>query len=283
MSLFQLALLLTVADPSQEIDAQLAIAHAKQDVQSVSICDDDTFLRRVSLDLIGRIPTRDELHAFRSNPNRRRQIEALLASDEFPRFWSDVWTASLVGYSTRAFNVSREPLRAWVEDAIRNGDAYDELVRQLIAAEGDSAFNGPVNFLLRHRQEPVVKVSRMFLGIRLDCARCHDHPFDRWTRDDFDQFSHFFKSVDFRGISERNYRLTKSPRDADTKNLPRFLSGAKPITSRWRDELALMVTSCKPFARNYSNRMWYHFLGRGIVHPPDDFSANDPVAPELLE
>ncbi len=277
-----LLLLLVSATPSTRIDALLAEVQSRQNVAAVNVCSDDAFLRRVTLDLIGRIPTRQELHAFRKDPNRSSKVEQLLAGEEFPRFWSDVWTASLVGYNTRAFGASREPLRIWIEQCIRDGVPYDQMVRQLVAAEGDSAFDGPVNFLLRHREQPAVKVSRMFLGIRLDCARCHDHPFDRWTREDFDQFGRFFESVDFREISERNVRLTETPREAPVDERPTFLSGARPRTSRWRDELALFVTTCKPFARSYANRMWYHFLGRGIVHPPDDFSANDPVAPELL-
>jgi hypothetical protein len=268
--------------PSQHIDEQLAIAQARNDVSPAKICSDDAFLRRISLDLIGRIPTRDELHAFRSQPDRPAKVDELLNCDDFPRFWADVWTAAFIGHATRAFGVSREPLRIWVKNSIRDGVPYDSMVRQLIAAEGDSAFDGPVNFLVRHREQPAVKVSRMFLGIRLDCARCHDHPFGRWTRQDFDSFGRFFESINYREISEHNFRLSEAPRHADLAERPVFLSGARPQTSRWRDELALMVTSCKPFARTYANRMWYHFLGRGIVDPPDDFSANEAVAPELL-
>ncbi|MEO2016168.1 MAG: DUF1549 domain-containing protein [Fuerstiella sp.] len=92
-------------------------AQSRQNVAAVNVCSDETFLRRVTLDLIGRIPTRQELHAFRKDPNRSSKIAQLLASEEFPRFWSDVWTASLVGYNTRAFGASREPLRIWSSSA----------------------------------------------------------------------------------------------------------------------------------------------------------------------
>lgn len=275
--------LLAAANPSNRIDVLLESPQIEAGVVPAEICSDDVFLRRVTLDLVGRIPTRDELHAFRKNPNRASKVEELIAGDEFPRFWSDVWTAALVGYRTQNFGASREPLRLWLQAGLREGRPYDETVRRLISAEGDSAFDGPVNFLLRHRQEPVVKVSRLFLGIRMDCARCHDHPFARWKREDFDQFGRFFESVDFREVSDQNFRLTERQIDGRREDRPKFLSGARPRTSRWRDELALFVTSCRPFARTFANRMWYHFLGRGIVHPPDDFSAADPVAPELLE
>ena len=157
------------------------------------------------------------------------------------------------------------------------------MVRQMIAAEGISAFDGPVNFLIRHRQQPAVKVSRTFLGVRLDCARCHDHPFDRWTREDFDRFNAFFRSVQYEMVSPRNIRVSEVPRQAEPAERPRFLTGASPRTSRWRDELALLVTTCRPFARNFANRIWYQLMGRGIVDPPDDFVDGAAVAPQLLE
>ena len=268
---------------AQQIDRLLDAEQKRQGVVAVDICSDETFLRRLTLDLLGRIPTRTELQDFRRNPDRNALIQSLLDSEEFPQFWSEVWTASLVGYQSEAFDASREPLRLWIRQQLTDGVPYDRMVRELVSAEGDSAFDGPVNFLLRHREEPVIKVSRMFLGIRMDCARCHDHPFARWKRDDFDRFNQFFDSVEYREVSARNVRLVEEPRERDDDDGPRFLSGARPRTSRWRDELALFLTTCKPFARNYANRIWYHFLGRGIVHPPDDFSANDPVAPELLD
>ena len=266
-----------------EIDGLLANAYQQNQVSAAPICSDDAFLRRVSLDLIGRVPTREELHQFRIENDRRAKIDELLASDEFNRFWSELWTTSLVGYEDRRSTISREPLRMWIETALRDRMPYDQLVRQLIAAEGSSAFDGPVNFLLRHRQEPAVKVSRMFLGVRLDCARCHDHPFARWTQEDFERFKAFFRTAQFRPVSQRNTRLTEVPRQATDQNRPRFLTGAQPRTSRWRDELALFVTTCRPFARNFGNRIWYQLMGRGIVDPPDDFVEEAAVLPELLE
>lgn len=278
-----LALLLIGASPQDQIDTHLGAAQRHAGVQPAPLCDDETFLRRVTLDLAGRIPTRAELTAFRRQPNRTAKIDQLLAGDEFPRFWSQVWTSALVGYATERFEASREPLRIWLEEQLRANTPYDKIARELIAAEGESAFDGPVNFLVRHREQPAVKVSRIFLGVRLDCARCHDHPFDRWTREDFDRFTRFFDGVEYREVSGRNIRVLEAPREASEEDRPRFLSGAKPRTSRWRDELALFVTTCKPFARNYANRVWYQLLGRGVVEPPDDFSANEPSSPELMK
>ncbi len=266
-----------------EIDDFLATAHRKAGVKAAPVCSDDEFLRRISLDLMGRIPTRQELVDFRQRPDRRAKIEELLASEDFPRFWAEVWTASLVGYRTRAFNVSREPLRKWLEESFADDVGYDEIAGELIAAEGESAFDGPVNFVVRHREQPAVKVSRFFLGVQLDCARCHDHPFDRWTSEDFEKFNQFFRSATYSPVSQRNIRVIETPRNVREEDKPRFLTGAEPTTNRWRDELAFFVTTCKPFARNYANRVWYQLLGRGIVDPPDSFVDGAAVAPELLE
>ena len=169
-----------------------------------------------------------------------------------------------------------------MQERLATNKPYDQTARKLISAEGETAFNGPVNFLVTHRDEPAVKVSRIFLGVRMDCARCHDHPFARWTQDDYARFEQFFESMKLRETSNSNIELFESPRNRNDDR-PRFLTGATPQTTRWRDELALFITTCRPFARNYANRMWYQLLGRGIVNPPDDFSANEPVAPELLE
>ncbi len=125
--------------------------------------------------------------------------------------------------------------------------------------------------MLRHREEPAVRVSRIFLGVRLDCARCHDHPFDRWTQRDFEQVSRFFQAFEIRELNDQNFELldrVEANRRVPPDELPRFFTSAVPRTAAWRDEFALFVTSCKPFARTYANRIWYQLMGRGIVDPP---------------
>ncbi len=259
------------------VDANALAAHHEQ----LSKCDDDTFLRRVSLDMIGRIPTRDELLSFRVDPNRVGLVTRLLESSEFPVFWSRLWTAQLVGYGNQ-FNADREALRLWLESQFRQRMPLDDIVRELIAAEGQTAFNGQVNFLVRHRDDPVVPIGRVFLGIQLDCARCHDHPTDRWKQKDHENFRRFFSLMRPRQISNGNYQLVDArPSDG---NLPQFLTGSKPSTGRWRSELGLYVVHSKPFARTMANRLWHHFFGVGIVDPPDDFGPDHPASDmELLE
>jgi hypothetical protein len=131
--------------------------------------------------------------------------------------------------------------------------------------------------------EPAIKVSRAFLGIRLDCARCHDHPFDRWTQEDYQGMARFFAPVERREIANGSVRVRDNPEKASGPR-PTFLTGARPVTTRWRQELGFFMTRSRAFAQAFANRLWYHFMGRGIVDPPDDFTVkNRPSVPELLE
>ncbi|MGI9516837.1 MAG: DUF1549 domain-containing protein, partial [Pirellulaceae bacterium] len=181
--------------PPTSID-QLVDQHLTQlNIVAADRCSDDEFLRRVTLDLAGRIPTIDELQRFRVNPDREARIDELLDSPEFPRFMSEIFTASLVGYLD-IFGTDREALRIWLEEQLQHDRPWDRITRDLITAEGTTSIDGPVNFLVRNRDDPVVKVGRVFLGVRLDCAQCHDHPFDRWTQDDYQLMRRFFQQVD---------------------------------------------------------------------------------------
>lgn len=267
----------------RQLDEWLAGVHRDQQVTPAEICSDEEFLRRVTLDLLGRIPSLGELREFQRKPNREEWIDRLLAEPRFAAFWSEVWTANLVGY-VPAFDADRVVLRDWLKRALERDVPYDQIVTELLTATEASAFSGPTNFLLRYPEQPAVKVSRMFLGVRLDCARCHDHPFDRWTLDDYEKMSQFFESTSRRSIARGNLRLEDERRELERSQRPRFLTGAIPRTAQWRSELALFVTHSKPFARTFVNRVWYQLMGRGLVDPPDDFNAsNPPVAPELLE
>ena len=264
------------------IDAPLRQVWKTEGVTPAARCDDATFLRRVTLDLAGRIPTLEEIRRFEKEPDRDAKIDELLASPEFSRNFSEIWTAALNGYAD-LFDSDREVLRRWLAASLEQETPYDRIASQLIAAQGTSAFDGPVNFLIRHPEDPVVKVGRLFLGVRLDCARCHDHPFAKWTSEDYEQMRRFFEMTERREVSEGNVQLVDR-RPPSRDDAPRFLTGARPRTLRWRAELALMTIRSRPFARTFVNRLWYHFLGRGLVEPVDDFHAQNPAAaPDLLE
>jgi len=272
------------AEPAPSIDSILQRAWSAAGMEPAPPCADEVFLRRATLDLLGRIPTLEERREFLASPDRQRLIERLLGSEEFISFWAELWTTQLYGYDLEDTSGARLMLVDWLAAQLHSRRPYDEMVQELVSATGESAFSAPVNFLLRYPEEPIVKVSRAFLGIRLDCARCHDHPFDRWTQQDFAGMRRFFDTIEREEVSPGNVRVVDVVRNVEAEERPRFLSGAVPRTSQWRSEFALFVTRSRPFARNFANQLWYHFLGRGIVHPVDDFSRdNPPVVPELLE
>jgi hypothetical protein len=271
------------ADPSKQLDDLIGLAGRRQKLTPSPICSDERFLRRIMLDLTGRIPTPAERERFLNTPNREKLVDDLLAGDEFVQYWSDLWTTQWYGYNDGEGS-EREGLAHWLADQIRARRPYDQIVQTLITATGESATSGPVNFMLRYPTEPVVKVSRAFLGIRLDCARCHDHPFDRWSQDDFQRMNRFFDGIERREVASGNARLVNVIREVAPEERPRFLSGATPRTNQWRSEFARFMVNSRPFARNFANRLWYHLIGRGIVHPVDDFSReNKPVLPDVLE
>lgn len=264
------------------IDSILAKRYQVEDITPLPQCSDLQFLRRVTLDLVGRIPTTREIRRFSKNPDRTALIDRLLDSPEFDRFLSESWTAWLIGYSN-VFQTDREMFRIWLEEQISTGVSFREIVHQLISARGSVAIDGPVNYLVRHRDQPAVNVARSFLGVRLECAQCHDHPFDRWTEDDYERMSRFFSTM---RIGDRSGALELSDAfsELNEEDRPRFLTGSIPRTSQLRDELALYVTNCKPFARTYANRVWYFLMGRGVIDPPDDHNLeNRPVDAELFE
>ncbi|NNE94382.1 MAG: DUF1549 domain-containing protein [Verrucomicrobiales bacterium] len=262
------------------IDQPLAEHWANEKIEPLPLCDDATFLRRVTLDLAGRIPSREEMAAFQKSPNRAEKIDELLATGAFSEHMADLWTATLNGYSN-AFDSDREALRLWLVDQFQAKKKYNEIVTSLISATGNSTQNGAVNFLVRYPDEAGVRVSRLFLGVRLDCARCHDHPFDRWTEDDFANFSKFFGSMERQRAGQSAVKISHR---LNNSAAPTFLTGAKPQTRMWRDELALFIEHTNAFAKNFANRIWYQLVGRGIVQAPDDFNAeNPPSVPALLD
>ena len=265
----------------QDIDSLLAGAHKSAGVSPLGICDDATFMRRISLDLIGRVPSELELTSFLSHPDRESVVVRLLESPEHAIFWSQLWTSMLLGRGQMR-GVERELLRSWIEDAISHEKPLNELAFELITASGVTALDGPVNFVAASRSDPVMRLSRTFLSVQLDCAQCHDHPHDRWTNGDYQSMQRFYSLTRFREVSGGIAVSDDGPDPNDPR--PRFLTGRQPHTSAWRRELGLMVVTSKPFSRAMVNRTWHWLMGRGIIDPVDGLSRDNPAAlPELLE
>lgn len=268
--------------------------------------NDAKFLRRVHLDIIGRLPTPDEVRAFLGNTDstkRARVIDELLERPEYADHWATKWADLLrpnpyrVGVKA-VFNYDN-----WIRDNFRKNKPYDQFVRELITAQG-STWNNGATVLFRDRREPdeiTTMVSQLFLGVRLECAKCHHHPFEKWSQEDFYSFAAYFARLGHKGTGlsppisggeeiihlankgEVQHPLTKQVL------APRPLFGEAPETSSDsdpREALAAWITSdSNPFfAQVMVNRLWADLMGRGLVEPVDDLRAtNPPTNAPLLE
>lgn len=268
-------------------------------------CDDAKFLRRVHLDIIGRLPTPNEVRAFLSDdsPDKRsRVVDSLLAQPEYADHWAAKWADLLRPNPYRVGIKSVVNYDAWIRQSFRENKPYDQFVRQLVTADGSTWQNGAA-VLYRDRREPeeiTTLVSQLFLGIRLECAKCHHHPFEKWSQDDFYSFAAFFAGVGHKGqgvsppISGGEETVLFSKRTTVAHPLTGEALAARPLFGEMpaivdpattREKLAEWMTSdANPyFAQVIVNRVWADLMGRGIVEPVDDLrSTNPPTNTELL-
>ena len=285
--------------------------HVWTKLQSLGItpsapCDDAKFLRRVHLDLIGRLPTPDETRAFLADGDsqkRRRIVDDLLQRPEYADHWTAKWADLLRPNPYHVGIKSVVNYDAWIRDSFRQNKPYDQFVRELITSRGSTWDNGAAVFFRDRREPPELTtiVSQLFLGIRLECARCHHHPFEKWGQDDFYSFAAYFARVGRKGqgisapISggEETIMLGKSgsvahPLSGKTLE-PRPLFGTAPPVADGDDPrvaLAAWITSDENpyFAKVIANRVWADLMGRGVVEPVDDLRAtNPPTNGPLLE
>lgn len=275
------------------------------------LCDDETFLRRVTLDLVARPPTVDEYRAFMSDTRgdkRARTIDKLIVDDSFADYWTALWAEQLrvIGgnYAPLATDVkAADAFYQWIRQQMRGGRPLNEFVAEMVDASGSNLTNGPVNLytMLVHKPQFEPKAfaadfSQLFLGVQIQCAECHNHPFDRWTQDDYYSFVSFFTGMRRKpGVEPRERRIycdlsAPSARHVvDGRPMPaKVLGGIDPVASGGdpRTPLAQWLTSPENdlFSRNLANRIWAQFLGRGIIEPVDDVRAsNPPVNGPLLE
>lgn len=275
------------------------------------LCTDLVFVRRAYLDLLGLLPTPAEGRVFAADPSPNKRavlIERLLDRPEFSDFWALKWADLL---RTEAHSLDQKGVHnfhAWIRRSIAEHKPLDQFARELISARG-STYSQPAANYYRPNRDPASRAkaaAQVFLGIRLQCAECHNHPFDRWTQDDYYDWAGLFAQVDYKVL--RNDREIGSDRHewkgeqvifisrrASLQNprtgqpaQPRFLgeSDACATDDDYLARLADWLTrSGNPFfARAQANRIWYHLMGRGLVEPLDDFRAtNPPSHPELLD
>ena len=279
-------------------------------VNPSALCSDAVFLRRAYLDLLGLIPGAEMARAFvaDTDPDKRAKlIDELMQRDEFADFWALKW-ADLLKIEQRYLDYDgMKVFHGWIRESIARNKPLDQFAREIIAARGSTLNNPPANWW-RANRDPVTRgenTARVFLGAQLNCAQCHNHPFERWTQDDYYNWAGLFARIDYRlsGIkgsdrSDRNeYKgdqtvLIKAggsvtnPRTGEPAH-PHFLGGEAPKVTKDRDELLALadwLPHSMMFARMQVNRVWFNLLGRGLVDPVDDFRASNPAShPELLD
>lgn len=254
--------------------------------------DDATFLRRVTLDLTGRLPRPDDVDAFLADaaPEKRaRRVDMLLASAAFADYWTLRLARLLRIHALPNETAGVRAYSTWLRQQIANDVSLDEVARELLTATGDAHEIGPANFgrMVADARGHAELVGQFFLGARLGCANCHNHPLDRWTQDDYHGLAAVFARL------ERGREVRLAPRGAVTNlrtgepavpRIPgeRFLADATDPRVPFAD----WVTSPenRHFARATVNRLWRALFGRGLVEPPDDLRVTNPAThPELLE
>ncbi|MGE3806899.1 MAG: DUF1549 and DUF1553 domain-containing protein [Gemmataceae bacterium] len=279
--------------------------------QPAELCSDSEFLRRAYLDTIGLLPTPEETRAFLADTQadkRAKLIDTLLARPEFADFWALKW-ADLLRVEEKTLDFKGvQAFHHWLRDSIAAGKPLNELARAVLSAQGNTYAHPPAGFYRALRQPDVraETAAQVFLGVRLQCAKCHNHPFDRWTQDDYHGLTAFFARIQYRVLSNNRadrldthefdgeqvvYQDRDSewlhPRDGEAV-APKFLLEDKGQAPRG-DRLELFADwVAEPknplFARAQANRIWFHLMGRGIVEPNDDFRAsNPPVNGPLLD
>jgi len=304
---------------ADRLDGYLLSGWQRDQVTPAALADDAEFIRRASLDIAGKIPPVAEVRRFLKDPSsvkRQKLVEDLLAGPGYVNHMTQVWRQLLLPETEANFELRylQPGFEVWLRQQFDQNVGYDKMVRQLVTLSfgngrdgmaapaalygGDPNGASPMAFYQAKEGKPenlAATTARLFLGARLECAQCHDHPFARWKREQFWGLAAFFAGLQrpqgqgfFGPISELGDRREMAIPGTDRVVQANFLDGSEP---RWKYKVGSRVTLAdwmtakdNPyFARAAVNRMWAHFFGTGIVEPVDDFNdQNKPSHPELL-
>jgi hypothetical protein len=302
---------------ARKIDRHISAGLEARKVVAAPLATDGEFARRVYLDLAGRIPRVSEVRAFLDDarPDKRRLlVEKLLAGPNYVNHFTNVWRAALLpnnnNEQVQALNASIE---AWVKPRVRDNTPYDKIARELITAAVGNPGNmrvpgaamapqpgGPIAFYQANEMKPenlAAATSRLLMGVKIECAQCHDHPFAKWTKKQFWEYAAFFSGIRTAAGNQGVFAAATDVKSSneiaiagsEKKVKAKFLDGTDPA---WKEDVAtrelLADWMTKPdnpfFARAAVNRMWEHLFGIGLVDPSDDFrDENPPSHPELLD
>lgn len=284
----------------QLIDAKLKRLH----IQPTGLASDAEFLRRAALDLTGIPPTPKEIRAFLAEPGdaktkRARAIDRLMLRSAFVDHWTVKWGDLLQNSRRFLGDKATWGFREWIRESIATNKPYDKMVHELLTSRGSAYANPAANYyrVMREPKLSMEKTSQVFLGVRMVCAQCHDHPFEQWTQNQYYQLAAFFAAVGLKPGYETGDEILYLKRDDNVVKHPKtgrivepeYLiasigAPAIPPSGDRREALAEWLTSKNNpfFAKAIVNRMWSYFFGKGIIDPVDDIRASNPAVNEAL-
>lgn len=290
------------AKPLNYVDEHVHAKLTKMHVRPGEVCSDEVFLRRVFIDLIGLLPSPGERETFLADtaPDKREKlVDALIAREEFLDIWVMKWAEILQirtvnGLSPKGLQVYDQ----WLRKRVRDGATIDRIVRDILPASGGTFENPAANYYQTETtpQQIAENVAQVFLGTRIQCAQCHNHPFDRWTMDDYYGFAAFFGRVGYKAGADPRELTVYDAGIGEIKHpvagrtvVAKFLGGNAPSIKPSQDYRAVVADwltgpDNPVFARTIANVVWAHFFEKGIVDPVDDIRvSNPPSNPALLD
>ncbi len=283
------------------VDTLVAAKLKKLRITPSGVCSDEVFLRRIYLDVVGLPPTVEEYDRFMASnepAKRSKLIDELLERKEFSEIWVNKWAEMLQIKSSNDISYKAMFLYYnWLVEKLSKNTPMDEMVRELLGATGGTFKNPATNFYrtTNDRLALTENVAQVFMGMRIQCAQCHNHPFDRWTQNDYYGFAAFFSQIGRKQGEDYREQIVFSSGGGEVNHpvggavmKPKFLGGEIPDVAGKDRRVVLAEWLASPknpwFAASFANRVWAHFNGSGIVEPVDDFRVSNPASnPELLD
>lgn len=294
---------------AKTIDQLIGAELKKNEIDASPRCTDEEYVRRVNLDLVGVIPTPEDVTKFLNSkePNKRSKlVDELLANPRYGKFFGELWTKQLLPKDSMTRKLGEGPMLTWMSDHLNKNTPWNKIVSDVVTATGPQDQNGAVTFFIANPapEKMTDQITQRFLGVQLQCAQCHNHPFTDYKQTEYWGMAAFFMNVNISAnpnqaakqgksivVSEnttgKKGKKLKLPMEA--KIVPaKFLKGEEPKLAKTepsRPVLAQWMTSkSNPyFSRAAANRIWHHLMGRGIVNPVDDMHDDNPAShPELL-
>jgi WD40 repeat protein len=301
-----------------KIDELVAQKWQRMKIEPSGVCSDEDFLRRIHLDLTGLPPKPEEVTAFLADPRDTRTkrsdiIDKLIGNPDFVEHWANKWADMLQVNSKFLGTEGATGLRTWIKQQVADNTPYDRFAFRIITASGSNKDNPPAAYFktVRTAEEISENTTHLFLATRFNCNKCHDHPFERWTMDQYYETASYFAQIDLKGDPQAKgatiggtavegakplYEIISDKKDGDVMHLRTNKPVApkvpfetelvsKTATTR-REQFATWMTSAENnyFAMSYANRIWGYLTGTGVIEPLDDIRAgNPPSNPELLQ